>query len=525
MKMAAGLIALGLFSVIVSSFGRNVTVTTYIGTIVGKTVKVSFARIPLQVTRFLGIPFAEPPVGQRRFQKPVRKAEFTEIFHADTMSPMCFQHLEYYKNLAHTNITPDQINESEDCLYLNVYLPGGSDVDVTNKRKVMIWIYGGGFQFGAQNFYNALSFVGLNDVILVTFNYRLSVFGFLSSGDNKIPGNYGLWDQHMAIKWVHDNIEHFGGDTTNITIFGESAGAASVIYQALYDGNNGLFQRVIAESGTVDYEIGFTQSLKNTFSNFASKFGCRNLDPSLTASCLRNVSYSEFTILTKHDDIFYPVLDRDFIKENPADIMSGKTNAGLVMLNAFGKLDLILGVNSAEGAANVDLVEGAIRSKGKDPANGYTVEMFQNIIVPTMLSNEKVSQTDVVIRAIVNQYVNWSSPKDKQIMRLRAIDFMSDIMFNADVVRTADAHASVNETGRLYFYVYDHKFSLLPDRWYPGANHGEEVALVLGFPENYDNGTTHDPAAQLPPSELLLSKQIMEYWTNFAKTGSVFPAS
>ena len=148
----------------------NITISTKVGNIVGTNTSISFAGNSFEVTVFYGIPFAESPTGQRRFKKPVRKAAFTETFYANTMSPMCFQNLDYYNNVAHTNISVDDVNQSEDCLYLNIYMPGDGYIDPTAQRSVMVWIYGGGFQFGAQQLYTGLAFAALNNVILVTLN-------------------------------------------------------------------------------------------------------------------------------------------------------------------------------------------------------------------------------------------------------------------------------------------------------------------------------------------------------------------
>ena len=116
----------------------------------------------------------------------------------------------------------------------------------------MIWIHGGVFIAGFSNSYDGGPLSLSGDVIVVTINYRLNVvFGFVSTTDHHAGGNWGLWDQHLAIKWVHDNIHAFGGDPASITIYGESAGSACVVYQTIYPGNKGLFQRAIIENGSI----------------------------------------------------------------------------------------------------------------------------------------------------------------------------------------------------------------------------------------------------------------------------------
>ena len=205
------------------------------------------------------------------------------------------------------------------------------------------------------------------------------MFGFLSSGDGTLAGNYGLWDQHVGIKWVKDNIEFFGANPNNITIFGESAGARSVVYQALYPGNKGLFTRAIAESGTADMQLGERQHARETFINYITKLNCRKASPSDTADCLRKLSYARFVQLTKHNDKFYPVFDADFIPEKPSNIFSNKTTTGWTILKSFGELDFIMGVNSAEGGAMVDVVEQAIRSQN-EPRHEKTNVLVSDLV-------------------------------------------------------------------------------------------------------------------------------------------------
>uniref|UniRef100_A0AC34FFG5 Carboxylic ester hydrolase n=1 Tax=Panagrolaimus sp. ES5 TaxID=591445 RepID=A0AC34FFG5_9BILA len=139
---------------------------------------------------------------------------------------------------------------SEDCLYLNLNVP--DRVEPGRKLPVMIWIYGGGFWSGciSLDIYDTKVLASEEDVIVVAMNYRVSMFGFLYLGIEGAPGNAGLWDQQLAIKWVHSNIEAFGGDSESITIFGESAGAASVSMHMLSQKSTPYFNRAIIQSGS-----------------------------------------------------------------------------------------------------------------------------------------------------------------------------------------------------------------------------------------------------------------------------------
>ncbi|CAL8125605.1 unnamed protein product [Orchesella dallaii] len=198
---------------------------------------VKFSREGRPYHSFTGIPFAIVP---ERFEpaKPITKP-WEGLKKAVEPGNICTQ-----KEFDGSGPTLG----NEDCLNLNVYVP----MNNTGKRgfPVMAWIHGGGFTFGDGFQYYGPRYFMDEDVILVTFNYRLGVFGFLSTGDEVIPGNNGLKDQVLALKWVQENIKAFGGDPAKVTIFGESAGGASVHFQLLTPLAKGLFHRAISQSGS-----------------------------------------------------------------------------------------------------------------------------------------------------------------------------------------------------------------------------------------------------------------------------------
>ncbi|RCN49662.1 Carboxylesterase [Ancylostoma caninum] len=142
---------------------------------------------------------------------------------------------------------------SEDCLYMNIFVPG--KIDPTKRLAVMVWVYGGGFWSGTSTLdvYDGRILPVEENIILVSMNYRVSMLGFLYLGRPEAPGNMGLWDQQLALKWVHKNIDVFGGDPSRIVLFGESAGAASVNMHMLSARSTPYFQmnfqRAIIQSG------------------------------------------------------------------------------------------------------------------------------------------------------------------------------------------------------------------------------------------------------------------------------------
>ncbi|KAJ8955013.1 hypothetical protein NQ318_000445 [Aromia moschata] len=168
---------------------------------------------------FQGIPFAAPPINELRFKAPQPVEPWVDVLDAtEEKNIVCFQ------------VTSDRDEESEDCLFLNVFVTEYAD---SLPLPVMVFIYGGGFVEGSSESvnYGPQHFMEYG-VIIVTFNYRVGPFGFFSTGDDAIPGNAGLKDQNMALQWIHTNIWRFGGDPEKVTVFGQSAGGASVSFRA-----------------------------------------------------------------------------------------------------------------------------------------------------------------------------------------------------------------------------------------------------------------------------------------------------
>ncbi|KAL9889116.1 esterase B1-like isoform 1-T1 [Glossina fuscipes fuscipes] len=191
---------------------------------------------------FEGIPFAEPPVGDLRFRAPVPVKPWLDILDCTGPAAVPMQ----------ANMFFQKHKGSEDCLYLNIFT---NEIAVPySKRPVMVWIFGGGFQIGeaTRDMYSPDYFMS-RDVVLVTIAYRLGPFGFLSLDDPavQVPGNAGLKDQIMALKWIQDNISCFGGDPNNVTLFGESAGGSSTHLCMLSDAAQGLIHKAIIMSGSV----------------------------------------------------------------------------------------------------------------------------------------------------------------------------------------------------------------------------------------------------------------------------------
>jgi para-nitrobenzyl esterase len=202
-----------------------------------------------------GIPFAQPPTGQRRFRAPQLPEPWTGVREATTFSPMAPQVPEVGASMVGA-IGADRAVEprpmSEDCLYLNIWSPGAS----AGQRPVMVYIHGGAFTLGSASdpWYDGTSFAANHNIVVVSLNYRLGILGFaylknLAGADATNTGNCGLLDQIAALEWVRENIAAFGGDPDNVTVMGESAGAMSIGTLLGMPAAQGLFRRAILQSG------------------------------------------------------------------------------------------------------------------------------------------------------------------------------------------------------------------------------------------------------------------------------------
>ncbi|XP_072146217.1 cholinesterase-like [Dermacentor andersoni] len=235
MRPAVFLLSLFYCSALASQ--SKLIASTSQGPLIGKTERFDGNT----VEAYLGIPYAQPPVGKLRFRKPVPLASWNGTYDARKAKHSCIQTL--YPIIFHIDT-----DLSEDCLYLNVWTPskGGP------RRPVLVWIHGGAFKFGSshERWYNGAALASLNNVVVVSLNYRLGLFGFLNSGDEEAPGNMGLWDQNEALKWIQRNIANFGGDPDLVTLFGESAGSMSVHAHVLSPHSKGLFRRAVMLSGS-----------------------------------------------------------------------------------------------------------------------------------------------------------------------------------------------------------------------------------------------------------------------------------
>ncbi|XP_068234044.1 juvenile hormone esterase-like [Palaemon carinicauda] len=309
--------------------GKLVTVEVAQGIIVGQERTQS----GYTYHSFESIPFAKPPTGERRFKDPEPSEPWGGDLNATIHPPKCPQFF---------------VMGQEDCLYLNVFTPPDS-IGRLEPLPVMFYIHGGAYYFGTSSQYNR-GVVPLlqHDVILVTTNYRLGVLGFLSTEDSAAPGNLGLKDQALALRWVNENIEAFGGDVSRITIFGESAGAASVHYHQLIPSSAGLFSGAIMQSGNAFTAWSRGRDFQRVAQQVGRRFNCSTESSEEMIACLQGKNahlidekYVEFIEFNLQPVFFAPRVDGEYIPDDPVT---------LVKEGRYHHVPTMMGINRDEGA-------------------------------------------------------------------------------------------------------------------------------------------------------------------------------
>ncbi|NXY72310.1 NLGNX protein, partial [Glareola pratincola] len=482
------------------------------------------------VEQYLGVPYASPPTGERRFQPPEPPSSWTGVRNATQFAAVCPQYLDersllndmlpvWFTANLDTVVTYVQ-DQNEDCLYLNIYVPTedgkyskdhtavhspvlhGNIHDQNSKKPVMVYIHGGSYMEGTGNMIDGSILASYGNVIVVTLNYRLGVLGFLSTGDQAAKGNYGLLDQIQALRWIEENIGSFGGDPKRVTIFGSGAGASCVSLLTLSHYSEGLFQKAIIQSGTAlsSWAVNY-QPAKYT-RILADKVGCDMLDTTDLVECLRNKNYKELiqqtiTPATYHI-AFGPVIDGDVIPDDPQILMEQ---------GEFLNYDIMLGVNQGEG---LKFVDGIVDNEdGVSPNDfDFSVSNFVDNLYGYPEGKDTLRET------IKFMYTDWADKENPETRRKTLVALFTDHQWVAPAVATADLHAQYGSP--TYFYAfYHHCQSEMKPSWADSA-HGDEVPYVFGIPMI---GPTELFNCNFSKNDVMLSAVVMTYWTNFAKTG------
>jgi para-nitrobenzyl esterase len=440
------------------------TVKTAQGRVHGKTINDG------KVRAFLGLPYAAPPVGDLRWKAPQPVAKWKGERDGTAYAPHCMQGRVF------DDMVFQDAGEKEDCLYLNVYAPATADKH--SKLPVMFWIHGGGYSGGSgdEPRHNG-DFLPLKGVVLVTINYRLGVFGFLATTDlakeaNGAAGNYGMMDMVAALQWVRDNIQKFGGDPGNVTIFGESAGSFAVSTLMAAPSARGLFAKAIGESGGAlggrrHRTLAETEEREQ---KWADSLGATSL------AALRALPAQTVLEDAHKNGIpgFGTVVDGRFLTEPVADTYAAGSQAHVPLLAGW----------------NHDEVSGL----GK----GMTVEKWK--VFATTTYGERADEFLAV----------YPGGTDEEAQR-SAIDYDSDSFIAYGTWQWIEAQVKTGN-GPVYRYRFD--LAATPSKFHEGtfAFHSDDIEYVFGTLDTR-------PGFAVSADDRKLSDEMMTYWTNFAKSG------
>jgi carboxylesterase type B len=474
-----------------------------------------------QMYRFIKIPYAQPPVGDLRFHKTKPIEDWDGVKGTRSINaPQCAQMEDPVPGL-------DTLESNEDCLYLNIYVPGKISED--RNLSVMVWIHGGTFMFGGASQYKPKKLVLGGDVIVVTINYRLGILGFLTLHDPLAPGNYGLWDQIEALKWIQRNIAAFGGNPNSVTIFGESSGGMSVSLQTLIPSNKGLFQRAISQSGVI-FSVCITRRREEDKTNrlLLERLECTALDGIADVlKCLRDVPADNITGAFSYMDYFtpsngtmelgsmVPTVDGELIKEDLVYPRSWDDD----VYGFLRSVDFMSGTLDGEGSIAYEILAPGLQEKYKFNA---TESLPLVILCEAMAASyvDRVAGNVPELRQDICDFYTTSEGVDQQSNKV--CEFIADSWFIGPSNTILSIHAKNNNKRNTFQYLIT-KTSLYPFTldgqpvWFKGAAHGEELHLM------FDITTDQIPEELLkkhdPDSLDRLSRDVITYWTNFAKYG------
>ncbi|WP_285488478.1 carboxylesterase/lipase family protein [Amycolatopsis taiwanensis] len=409
---------------------------------------------------FSGIPYAAPPVGDLRWRAPAPPPEWDGIRDATRAGSSCAQ--------------PDGgggLLGSEDCLYLNVNAPADTSV----RRPVMVWVHGGGFVSGNGSDYDTTRLVQ-QGVVVVTVNYRLGALGFLLDGDDPAAGDFGLADQQAALRWVRDNVEAFGGDPQNVTLFGQSAGAFSVCTQLASPQAQGLFHKAIIQSGPCADLVVTAEVARDRAAQWASTLGCADI------ACLRSKPVSDVVVVDQ-EQVSTP-LGR--LRDMPWVPVAGTAVLPVQPIDAL-RQGAAKGIPVIQGTTR-DELRSFVADEYDKRGNPLTAEQYPQVVgqvfgadAPAVLAEYPLDRYPSPGIALATLLTDWGAK-----------------VGSCAALRTDEV---AGQTTDVYGYEFAQDDGHRTDGFDLGAEHSGELPYLFG-PAN------------------ALSDNLIKFWVTFAKTGN-----
>ncbi len=434
-----------------------------------------------QTASFLGIPYAEPPVDELRWKPPQPPLAWDGIRDAGTFGGFSLQ----------TSLLGvfGKRNINEDCLYLNVFAP--SDASQEEPLPVMIWIHGGGLINGRSDDYDPRKLVRNGNVIVVTINYRLNLFGFFSHPALSSEGastNYGILDQQAAMRWVQRNISAFGGDPNNVTLFGESAGGLSITMNMVSPSAEGLFHKVILMSAVPVTALPSREAGEQSGIDFANLLGCTGTDAAVLAA-MRSKTIGE--ILEKAESY-----TADTMRAYDGEIIPGPLQ-DLFEQGKFHKVPIMIGNTFNESTWFVSFPE-------LSTGNPVTTLNYHERLASTFGGEQSALCVEQKYPA-----TDFPSPSDALATAQTSWQFICP---SRRAMASFATHAPV--------YVYEFMDTTAPQYFEPvsftyGAAHTLELQYL--FPRFHGSMGSPQP---LSADQEYLSDVMVLYWTNFARSGN-----
>lgn len=451
------------------------------------------------VEAYLSIPYAEPPVGQLRFAKPVPKTKWNETYNASVLLPPCAQ-------ISIGDFTLDSSMISEDCLYLNIW--ASTSKSSRGLRPIIIYIHGGKFSTGTsdEKVLDGSKFAKYGDLIFATVSYRLGAFGFFTTFTEDSAGNIGLYDQIMAIKWIKDNAKLFGGDSENIVLIGDGVGASSITTHMLSPLSNNLFKKAIFQSGSIwnPFYDDDNDKLIENIQSIALYTGCVNEtltlkdDPSKVVDCLRNIPKE--TIIEAEKKIqklippgYYPRVNDEIIPESASNLFrKGKFRRDLTVL---------AGITRTEYTQFLAVVyPEQFRTDDKHNIETLSKENATELIKPVLLLWEQTNITE-----IIDYYINRIKNKTSTGYARIVANILEDFSVTCSTIFTANILSLKGNS--VYFYEFDFTPASSPMTEWTESIPVDEFQYVLTNLQN------------LTSEEQELSQSLMGRWSAFAWTG------
>jgi len=454
------------------------------------------------VNTFLDIPYAEPPVGDLRFKRPVgfnRKLNKT----CTTFGNKCPQ-----INKPNPFYTDVSSGISEDCLHLNIWSPTESNGKL---KPVMVWFFGGAFFQGSSLFdeTDGRVLASIGDVVVVTLEFRVGALGFLDLGTDDESGNQALYDQVMALKWIQANIEFFGGDPSSVTLFGSASGSMSIGMHMMSPESTGLFNRVIMQSESPLMPFSFFYSDESLVKKFVSILGCS----SEQISCLKEKSIEEIlsssqVIHDQHFFVFKPKLDDDFFDlGSPSEIRNLDQNEKDDIFK--GIKEVMLGTNTKGFSFMMYQANETIYGLKKVKKRINSLADVRETMTEDLryLLNMADYKVDFITRPAFKN-INSSS---EEIWLDRLVRVLTDISFVCPINLLAEQLASLDKP--VYLYEFSHRTSnSIWGDWFGPTLH-DEVPYVFGYPLRFPYKYSKE--------EVNFSMRLVKTWSHFAKTGKV----